>query len=311
MDFGIIFMGTPEFAIPSLKALVYNNYEIKAVVTQPQKPRGRGRKTLAVPVKEYALAKGLPCLEPHDLRERGFLEGLKELSPSLVVTAAYGKILPPQVLQIPALGCINVHPSLLPLYRGAAPVQRAIMAGARETGVTIYYMDKGMDTGDIILQKKVAIHPGETGGELLARLAAEGARSLLEAVALMAAGNAPRVPQDHPRATKAPPLSREDERIDWTLAAALVASRINGLSPSPGAYTLFRGKRLKIMRALPTPGAGTAGTILAMGKSAFEVAAGSGAVRVREVQPEGKRVMPAEDFMRGYRLDLGEKFNGG
>lgn len=311
LAFDIIFMGTPEFAIPSLKALVYNNYGIKAVVTQPVKPRGRGKKPLATPVKEYALSTGLPCLEPHNLREKGFLEDLRELRPSLAVTAAYGKMLPPEVLRIPSLGCINVHPSLLPLYRGAAPVQRAIMDGARETGVTIYYMDKGMDSGDIILQEKVIIKREETGGELLARLAAVGAEALLRAVALIAAGNAQRVPQDPLKATPAPSIGREDERIDWTLDAAVVASRINGLSPSPGAHALFRGRRLKIMRAAPSPRSGTAGTIVDLGQDVFEVAAGSGAVLVREVQPEGKRVMSAADFMRGYRLNLGEPLNGG
>lgn len=310
-DFSIIYMGTPKFAIPSLKALVYNKYTVKAVVTQGEKPRGRGNKALATPVKEFAVQNGLPCLEPSNLRDPGFLADIRELNPTLVVTAAYGKILPPEVLEIPSLGCINLHASLLPLYRGAAPVQRALMAGALETGVTIYYMDKGMDTGDIILQEKVAIGAGETAGELLSRLATEGAKALLKAVSLIQAGNAPRVPQDHGRATKAPPLRREEERIDWSLDAAVVASRINGLSPSPGAYTIFRGKRLKILGATPSPKSGPAGRILALGKDAFEVAAGSGAVLIRHVQPEGKRIMPAADFMRGYRLHLGEELQGG
>ncbi len=309
-DFNLIFMGTPQFAIPSLEALVYNGYRISAVVTQPEKPRGRGKKLAGTPVKEYAQKAELLCLEPEKLQDADFLRAVKDLGPSLIVTAAYGKILPGALLDMPSLGCINLHPSLLPSYRGAAPVQRALMDACGETGVTVYFMDEGMDTGDIILQKKVSIHKGETAGELLSRLAKTGSAALMQALSRIKEGKAPRLPQDHRRATYAPVITRAEELIDWHLDGGQVAARVNGLSPNPGAHTFFRGRRLKILRALPVADSGTAGKILALNRDGFIAAAGSGGVLVKEVQPESKKSISAADFTRGYRVSLGEVLNG-
>jgi len=297
----IVFMGTPAFALPSLQALAGRGYAVAAVITQPDKPRGRGKKPLPTPVKEYALKKGLPCLEPARLRDPGFLRDLAALKPDLVVTAAYGKILPTPVLELPPRGCINLHPSLLPLYRGAAPVPRALMEGARETGVTVYRMDEGLDSGDILLQEKVPLKPGETAGEVLDRLASVGARVLLEAAAQLAAGTAVTAPQDHRRATYAPPIRREEEEMDWALEGEAAAGRINGLSPNPGAYGWFRGRRLKLLRAVPGAGSGTPGEVLEASPEGLLVAVGGGAVRVLDLRPEGKQTMAAADFIRGYR----------
>lgn len=305
----VIFMGTPAFALPSLRALVYNKYRVMAVVTQPDKPRGRGRNLAPTPVKEYALKQGLNCLEPDKLRDPGFLQTVRDLSPSLIVTAAYGKILPPDLLDIPPLGCINLHPSLLPLYRGAAPVQRAVMDKAGETGVTVYVMDEGMDSGDILLQEKVPLKKGETAGELMGRLAEKGASTLLKAAALLAGGKAAPRPQDHRRATYAPPIRREEELIDWFRDGEAVASHINGLSPSPGAYGFFRGRRLKVLRALPAEGSGQAGQVLGLRREGILVAAGSGAVLLCDVRPEGKKTMSAGEFIRGYRPAPGMAFD--
>ena len=308
-DFSLIYMGTPAFALPPLRALVYNNYRINAVITQPDKPRGRGKKLIPTPVKEYAGKAGLPCLEPGSLKDPDFLEKIRELSPSLIVTAAYGKILPPSLLELPPLGCINLHFSLLPRYRGAAPVQRAIMEGEKETGVTVFFMDRGMDTGDIILQEKAAILEGETAGELLTRLADLGAEALVKAVGMLKEGRAPRRPQDPGKATEAPPLWREEELIDWQAEAERVASQINGLSPSPGSHSFLLGRRLKFLRALAAGGSGPPGRVLDIGGEGFLVAAGRGAVQVLEVQPEGKKPMPAGDFARGYRIGPGALFD--
>lgn len=304
----LIFMGSPVFALPSLQALVNHPYRVAAVVTQPDRPRGRGRKLLPTPVKEYAQRENLPCLEPANLREPAFLKALEVLKPDLIATAAYGKILPPALLALPRLGCINLHPSLLPLYRGAAPVQRALMEGARETGVTVYLMDQGMDSGDILLQEAFPLLPGETAGEVMERAAGLGAETLLKAVFLLAAGKAKARPQDHRRATYAPPIRREEEGIDWSREGERVANHINGLSPDPGAHTFFQGRRLKMLRALPAEGSGSGGEVLDAGPEGLVIAAGRVAVRVLEVRPEGKNTMSAGDFIRGYRPAPGMTF---
>ncbi len=306
-DFKIIFMGTPEFALISLKALVKEKYDLLAVVTQPDRPRGRGKKVIFSPVKEYALAAGLTCLQPVKAKNPEFVKLLKLLAPDLLVTAAYGQILPREVLAIPSQGAINVHASLLPHYRGAAPVHRAIMNGEKETGVTIYYMDVGMDTGDIILQEKVRIKEGETTGELQYRLAVLGKEVLLKAVSLIREKKASRIPQNNQEASNAPLLKREEEKIDWSWEGKKIVNLINALSPVPGAYTFFEQRRVKIRRASYLFCQGEQGSVIKVTKEGILVAAGEGGVMLKEVQPAGKKVMTAAEFSRGYGLVVGTR----
>lgn len=308
-DFKIVFMGTPEFALTSLKGLLEGGCKPVAVVTQPDRPRGRGKKVTPSPVKEYAMAAGLPCLQPVKARNSEFVESLKLLAPDLLVTAAYGQILSREVLAIPSLGAINVHASLLPHYRGAAPVHRAIMAGERETGITIYYMDAGMDTGEIILQEKIRIKEGETTGELQDRLAVLGKEVLLQALSLIRAKKASRTPQNNQEASYAPLLKREEEKIDWSWEGKKIVNLINALSPVPGAYTSFEQRRIKIRRASYLSCQGEQGSVLQVAKEGILVAAGEGGVLLKEVQPAGKKVMTAAEFSRGYGLVVGKKFN--
>ncbi len=306
-DIKIIFMGTPKFALPSLEGLL-ENYKLEHVVTQPDRPRGRGKKVVPSPVKEFAITKGLNCFQPEKVKDSNFLEQLAAIKPDLIVTAAYGQILSKELLAIPSLGSLNVHPSLLPLYRGAAPIQRTIMAGDKETGVTIYYMDEGMDSGEIILQEKTVIKEGETAGELHDRLSYLGVEILLKAIELITDNRASSYPQDHNKATYAAPITREEEEIDWLLDGKTVTNKINGLSPNPGAFTYFRGKRLKIFKANFTFDEGKKGTVIEVLDDGFVVGTNEGSVFIGEVQPAGKKIMTASAFIRGYNLDKGYKF---
>lgn len=321
-DLRIVYMGTPAFAVRPLRHLLRNWCHISAVVTQPDRPRGRGGAVRPSPVKEAAASLGLTVLQPASARDPEFIKELQELAPDVIVTCAYGIILPPAVLAIPRLGCLNVHPSLLPEFRGAAPIQRALMAGRERTGVTIYFMDEGMDTGDILLQDEVAIGPTETAGELADRLSDLGAKLLLRALKLVAADEAPpRRPQDHQLATYAPALKSQEERLDWRWSTVAIANHCRGLAPRPGAYTMYKGQRLKILQAtalakaedeingsVAAAGAadGPPGTILAVDhEDGFIVAAGDGAVLVQRVQPAGRRPMSAVDFINGQALTAG------
>ncbi len=303
----VVFMGTAEFAVSPLKALS-GNVEVAAVVTQPDRPRGRGRRITPPPVKEFAVQNALPCLQPVKLKDAAFVNKIKEIKPDLIITAAYGKILPQEILIQPRYGCINIHASLLPLFRGAAPIQRSIMAGARETGVTIYLMDEGMDTGAVIIRKKTTIEEGETCGELTQKLSLLGREALLEALPeLKNEGGWRTTPQDEAKATKAPPIQAEEELLDWDQKGREIANRINGLSPEPGAYTLFKQKRLKILRAKTSSLEGRPGRIIKLSRNDFIVGAREESVLIIEVQPAGKKKISAGDFIRGYALALGER----
>lgn len=305
----LIFMGTPEFAVAALKALLGAGEDIVGVVTQPDRPRGRGKRLAPPPVKQAALAAGLEVIQPGSLQDKGFLDKLGTWQPEVIIAAAYGRILPEPVLKLPPGGCINLHASLLPRYRGAAPIQRAIMAGESETGVTTIYMAPELDSGDIILQERAVIGPQETAGELHDRLAALGADLLVETLKLVAAGRAPRLPQVEDEATYAPLLKPEEEVVDWSREAAAVVNHIRGLSPQPGAYTLRAQERLKIYRAHldSSIGRGVPGKVLVvLPGGGFRVQAGAGQVMVTEVQPSGKKPMPASAYIRGYRLEPGE-----
>lgn len=300
-------MGTPDFAVPSLQALLDAGYPVVGVVTQPDKPRGRGGKLAASPVKELALAHGLPVLQPRRIRRPEAVAELRALAPDLTVTAAFGQILSQEVLDIPPLGSINVHASLLPRWRGAAPIHRAVMAGDRETGITIMYMDAGMDTGDIIRQQAIPIGPAETAGEVSDRLAALGAELLVQTVRLIEQGRAPRTPQASALATYAPKLEKRDEWIDWSEPTAAVCNRIRGLCPWPVAYTTGRRGILKVWQASPAAGSGAPGTVLGLVKNRGPlVATGDGAVVLEVVQPESRGRMAGHAFAAGGGVAVGE-----
>jgi len=303
----IIFMGSPRFAVPSLEALVAAGQTVLGVVTQPDRPRGRSGRPQPTPVKEAALRYGLSVWQPSRVGDPGFVAALKELEPDAVVVVAYGQILPREVLAIPRYGCINVHASLLPKYRGAAPIHRAIMNGETETGVTTMYLDEGMDTGDIIFQATLAIGEEDNVGTVHDRLAALGAGVLLDTLAAVEAGTAPRVAQNHGLATYAPPLTRADERIDWRRPARAIYNHVRGMDPWPGAYTVYDGRIWKVWRVRFEPGSGgRPGEILeATPDQGIRVQAGDGTVVITDLQPAGGRRLSAAEFLRGYRVRVG------
>ena len=308
----VVFLGTPEFAVPSLQALLVEA-DILAVITQPDRPKGRGRQVTPPPVAEEAKAKGLRLLQPARLRSPEVIDALRALAPDLHVTAAYGKLIPREVLEIPRLGSVNVHPSLLPKYRGASPIASAILNGERETGVTIMYMAAELDAGDVILQRRLPITPEDTSRTLEAHLARLGAEALIEAVRLIAAGRAPRIPQDHAAATYAGKLEKEHGRIDWRKPAPALVNLIRAMDPWPSAFTTHRGGLLKIWRAAVSdaPVPEEPGTVVDVRPGeGIVVAAGGGAVRLLQVQPEDRRRMSAEAYARGSRLRPGERLGG-
>lgn len=305
----IAFMGTPDFAAASLRALTESGREICGVFTQPDKPKNRGHKVTMSPVKEYALAKELPVFQPVSFRDGAAEAVLRELAPDLIVVAAYGKILPESVLQIPPCGSINVHSSLLPSYRGAAPIQWAILNGETQTGVSIMHMVKELDAGDVILQKATPIGPDEDAQALTARLAQLGAEALLEAVAALEAGTAARIPQDPQRVTYAPMLSRELSPVDWTRPAREIQCQIRGLIPWPCAVTDVIGESVKLYasRATGELTAQSPGTVTDAGKDGIGVACGDGTIlRVTELQAQGKKRMSAAAYLLGHPVRVGE-----
>lgn len=302
----IVFMGTPDFAVPSLRRLIDDGHEILAVYSQPDKPQGRHFVLTPPPVKVLAQQHGIPVCQPETLKDAAAQAQLAALIPELIVVAAYGKILPQAVLDIPKKGCINVHGSLLPKYRGAAPIQWAVINNEPSAGVTIMQMAQGLDTGDMLLKKETPVGENETAGELFDRIAELGAQALSEAVETLDTLNP--VPQDDALACWSPPLKKNDGEIDWAQDAKAIYARIRGVTPWPGAYTLFNGKRLKIHRAAlydlnitDTPGA-------LLDSKRLIIACGSGAVELLEVQLEGAKRIAAADFIRGQRLNLGKLF---
>jgi len=304
----LLFMGTPDFAVPALQVLVRGGYPVCGVVTQPDRPQGRGRATASPPVRIMAERLGLKVLQPEKVRDQAFLKTFRELAPELVVVAAFGQILPPEILHGPRLGCINIHPSLLPKYRGAAPIPWTLIRGEQKTGVTIMRMDEGVDSGPILLQEETPIGPEEAFGELHDRLSILGAELLLIALAMLRTGTLFPQPQDPLLATSAPRLRREDGRIRWGGDARQIVSLIRGLSPLPGAYTTLQGKQLKVLAAAAgEPAVGVVpGTVAGVDEAGLRVAAGSGCVVLTEVQLEGKRALPVREFLRGCRIAAGQ-----
>ncbi len=301
----IVFMGTPEFAVPSLKALCENGYEVAGVFTQPDRPKGRGNKLAASPVKEYAVSQNIPVYQPQRIRRDG-VEDLKALAPDLCVTAAFGQILSQEILDIPPMGNINVHASLLPRHRGSAPINWAILQGDRQAGVTTMMMDKGIDTGDMLLKSSTDILPGETAGELTLRMSQMGAKLLLETLRQLENGTLVRIPQDEAAMTYDPMLDKAMGVIDWTLPARDIVNRIHGLNPWPGCSTAIQGGRLKLLRAQAAEGAGQPGEIIAAdAKTGLTIACGEGAVNILQLQAPGGKPMNARDYLRGHPMAVG------
>ena len=301
----IVFMGTPEFAVEPLKALIREGYEIAGVFTQPDRPKGRGKKTVPGPVKIAAEEAGIPVFQPERIRKTG-VEDLKDLKPDLCVTAAFGQILSQEILDIPPLGNINIHASLLPKHRGAAPIAYAIMNGDRLAGVTTMLMDAGIDTGDMLLQENTEIGESETCGELTERLSRIGADLLIRTIRQLEAGTLVRYPQRHEEMTYDPMLEKNMGIVDFTADHDLVRGKINGLNPWPCVSVPVQGERLKLLRAVNYEGSGEAGTVMkADPKNGLIIACGQGAIRVLEVQAPGGKRMRAEDYLRGHGIPEG------
>jgi methionyl-tRNA formyltransferase len=301
----VLFMGTPEFAVPPLEKLVQGHYPLVAVYTQPDKLGGRGLSPVMSPVKKAALAMGLTVVQPTSLKDSEAVQRLAGFRPEVIVVAAFGRVLPPPVLDMPRYGCLNIHPSLLPRYRGASPVAAALLAGDEVTGVTMMLLDRGLDTGPILTQEKMAISRQDTTGSLSARLSHMAAEMLPDVLARWTAGEIKPRPQDEAQATYCAAIKKEDGEIDWRLSAEDIWRRVRAYQPWPGAYTSWRGRRLEIIEAVPLSAEGQqkVGQVVALhgGEAGFGVSAGDGILGVIKVQFQGKRAMLAADFLRGQR----------
>ncbi|MBE5941949.1 MAG: methionyl-tRNA formyltransferase [Lachnospiraceae bacterium] len=311
----VVYMGTPDFAVNTLEAIVNAGHEIMLVVTQPDKAKGRGKKVVFTPVKEKALEYGLTVSQPEKVSEESFVANLRQMNPDVIVVVAFGQILPESILNIPKYGCINVHASLLPAYRGAAPIQWAVIDGLAESGVTTMYMEKGLDTGDIILQSTIPLAENETGGSLFDKLAVEGADLLIETLKQLENGLATRTKQDDSKSSYAKMLSKDMGNIDFSKSAVELERLIRGLNPWPSAYTRLDDKFLKVYEAdvlseneVDTLGAlqQTPGTIIATDKKSFTVRCKEGALRIMNLQLEGKKRMDTAAFLLGYKIEIGK-----
>lgn len=309
----VLFWGTPAFALPALRALGDEGHDVVGVVTQPDRPAGRGRALGVSPVKAEALEMGIPVLQPETARGEAFLAEIRALAPDISVVVAFGQILPQEVLDLPPHGSLNIHASLLPELRGAAPVQWAIARGHEMSGVCIMRMEKGLDSGPVLLRVEEPIDPEESGSELGERLAEIGAEALVEALALMEAGMSTETPQDHALATYAPKVGREVAHVDWSKAAEEVARLIRGMDDIPGAWSPLGARGpVKLYRAVSVDSvSGAPGEVVAADAEGIVIGCGSGAVRVREVQPQGKRRMGAGEWVRGRGVSVGDRFGAG
>lgn len=305
----IVYMGTPDFAVPCLQVLLDNKYEIAAVVTQPDRAKGRGNKLASPPVKVLAESAGIPVYQPEKIKTQEFTELLRQLSPDLIVVVAFGQLLSQAILDIPPLGCINVHASLLPRYRGAAPINWCIINGEKSTGVTTMYMDAGLDTGDMIIKNEISIGDDENAQELYDRLSALGAETLLETLKMVEAGTAPRTPQSSEAATYAPIMTKTLGKIDWSREAASIKNLVRGTCPWPGAFSSYNGKSFKVFKADVSMEGNhedtEPGTITGVNKDSFTVACGSGSLDIRELQFENEKRMSVEAYLRGHLIEKG------
>ena len=301
----IVFMGTPEFACPTLQMLLDRGEQVVGVVTQPDRPKGRGQQLQAPPVKELAQAHGIPVLQPVKVRVPEALAEIEALKPDLIVVVAFGQILPKALLEMPRHGCINIHASLLPAYRGAAPINWCIINGETETGITTMQMDVGLDTGDMLVKRAIPIGSEETASELHDRLAPLGAATMAETLDLLYAGRLQPEKQDDSQTCYAAMLKKEMGAIDWSATAETIHRLIRGVTPWPGAYSNLDGKLLKVLRARVGNGSGVPGAVLSAGREGLEVACGAGSLIITELQLEGKKRMSAADFLAGYKIAAG------
>ena len=303
----IIFMGTPDFAAASLEALIASRHEIQAVVTQPDKPKGRKGELTPSPVKVIAKREGIKVYQPLKVRDEEFVKTLRAYNPDVMVVVAFGQIIPLSILQMPKYGCVNIHGSLLPKYRGAAPIQWAVLDGEKETGITTILMDEGIDTGDILLKKTIQIDTDETSGSLFDKLMALGAETILETLDELEKGNLTPTKQGESPTAYAKMLTKAMGLIDFTKSAKELDCFVRGMNPWPSAYTLLAGKTLKLWKVRAVEGGGKAGSVIEIGKESFTIACGEGAIEVLEVQLEGKKRMSAGDFLKGSTLNIGQE----
>ena len=305
-DLRTVFMGTPEFALQTFQGLIDAGCNLVAVYTQPDRPKGRGKQLAAPPVKELALKHGIPVHQPLKLRQPEVVAELEALAPDLIVVVAYGQILPKSVLDIPRFGCINVHASLLPKYRGAAPINQAIVNGETETGITTMYMDVGLDTGDMLVKKSLPIGPDETAGQLHDRLAALGRETMDETLRRLCSGTLQREAQDNNLTSYAPLMKKEDGCIDWSRPAAEIHNQVRGLDPWPGAYTTLNGELLKLAETCAEEGSGNPGDIVAAEATGVKIACGRGVLVAGALQLAGRKRLAAGEFLRGCPLTPGK-----
>ena len=303
----IIFMGTPDFAAASLEALIDSRHEIQAVVTQPDKPKGRKGELTPSPVKVVAEGKGIKVYQPLKVRDEEFVKTLRAYNPDVIVVVAFGQIIPLSILKMPKYGCVNIHGSLLPKYRGAAPIQWAVLDGEKETGITTILMDEGIDTGDILLKKTIKIDTDETSGSLFDKLMALGAETILETLDELEKGSLTPIKQGENPTAYAKMLTKAMGLIDFTRPAKELDCFVRGMNPWPSAYTLLSGKTLKLWKVRAVEGSGKAGSVIDIGKESFTIACGEGAIEVLEVQLEGKKRMSAGDFLKGITLNIGQE----
>ena len=308
----LIFAGTPDFAVPALDALAGAGHQVVAVYTQPDRPAGRGRKLTPSPVKTRAQALGLPIEQPESLKSSDMQTILRGYAPDAMVVVAYGLLLPQAVLDIPKYGCLNIHASLLPRWRGAAPIQRAIAAGDTETGVGIMQMEKGLDTGPVLLERRIPIAPADTGGVLHDRLASLGAQAIVEALERLEHGTLEPEPQDSTQATYAHKLTKQEGALDWRKPADLLARQVRAFNPWPVAFATFEGEILRVWNATSRPNAAadrSPGDIVTVSAEGIDVATGEGMLRITRLQPPGKRPMNAAEFLNGHRLAPGMRLD--
>ena len=303
----IIFMGTPDFAAASLEALIASRHEIQAVVTQPDKPKGRKGELTPSPVKVIAKREGIKVYQPLKVRDEEFVKTLRAYNPDVMVVVAFGQIIPLSILKMPKYGCVNIHGSLLPKYRGAAPIQWAVLDGEKETGITTILMDEGIDTGDILLKKTIKIDADETSGSLFDKLMALGAKTILETLDELEKGSLTPTKQGESPTAYAKMLTKAMGLIDFTKSAKELDCFVRGMDPWPSAYTLLSGKTLKLWKVRAVEGSGKAGSVIEIGKESFTIACGEGAIEVLEVQLEGKKRMSADDFLKGSTLNIGQE----
>lgn len=301
----IIFMGTPDFAVPCLNALIDNKYNVVGVVTQPDRPKGRGNNMTPPPVKELAIKHQIKVYQPERVKNPDFIATLKNISPDLIVVVAFGQILSKEILDIPRLGCINIHGSLLPKYRGAAPIQWAVINGEEVTGITSMYMDAGMDTGDMILKKEIIISEDETADVLFKRMSLLGAQTLIETIRLIEQDNCLRIPQDDTQASYAPMLNKDIGNINWTTSAKKIKDLVRGTNPWPGAYTFYKGSKIKIfvVDIIDNTTKLKPGTIVNVTKDSIHVQSGDGIVIIKEIQAENGKRMLVKDYLLGHTID--------